>query len=43
LRALPPRLRELRATAVPYAVSISEALRSTAVSVDAFEGSHEPA
>jgi nicotinate phosphoribosyltransferase len=43
LRALPPRLRELRATAVPYAVSISEALRSMAVSVDAFEGSHEPA
>jgi nicotinate phosphoribosyltransferase len=44
LRALPPRLRELRAAAAPYTVSISEVLRSMAVSVDvASEGSHEPA
>ena len=35
LRALPPRLRELRAAAAPYAVSISETLRAMAESLDA--------
>jgi nicotinate phosphoribosyltransferase len=35
LQALPPRLRELRAAAAPYAVSISETLRSMAAELDA--------
>jgi nicotinate phosphoribosyltransferase len=38
LRALPPRLRELRPAAAPYPVAISEVLRSMAASVDALEG-----